>query len=93
MPESFVKKGTIVKLSDYQPEPFLIEAAEKCGIELTLKDIPPKYSITLNIEYSKSGKSSQLFFNILQKCDKVVLEEDSFSMDELIKKHLPKSSL
>lgn len=83
VPETFLSYGVRFLLSDYEPEGFLAETAEKVGIDLSLIHVPPKYSITLELD--KEAWMSDLAFVLKEKSEGVEFSKTSFKVAELEK--------
>ena len=85
-PSAFLRDGLFFQLSDYEPEGFLAETAEKMGIALNFTDVPTKYCVRLKLDNELTNEKSDLVFSIIEQSHGVIFPETYFTVKELEEK-------
>lgn len=84
LPRHFVETGVTFILSDYHPQGFLEEIAQKVKANLSMFDVPMKWVITLKIDMEQTT-NSQLVFSLIHKSNEIEFSKDHFTIAELEK--------
>lgn len=82
-PHHFVKAGVTFEISDYEPTEMINKIAKKIGVEITLVQVPHKYSIYLKLDEKLTSEKSQLVFNLIGVSQGVEVSKETFTINEL----------
>lgn len=84
-PPRFLTEEIHWELSDYYPQGILAQTAEKIGLQLSVNDVPAKYSILFKLDENLTQLNSDLVFHLTEISDKKELSNDTFTIPDLLK--------
>jgi hypothetical protein len=86
-PQNFLESGMSLDLSDNAPIGIFKETAEKIGVKLTMREIPLRYSIYLQLDSNLTQTHSKLMFSLIEQSSGVEFSKEAFTIEDLENEH------
>ena len=79
----FFKTALELQISDYNPMGFVVGAAGRIRVLLTVNDVPIKYYLILKLDEQLTQEKSDLVFSLTEKSEGVEFSKQTFTVREL----------